>query len=318
MNPQDEKTDHNPTPVPRLYGLIARAAPVGVLFRRGPSKQVLLVYWDMERDRFYPGQWLKGRIYERRCDLSPSGQHLVYLAANQKPPYHSWTAVSHPPYLTAVVFWPNTGTWGGGGLFETENRLCLNHRSWSFTPAEGSEVPRELRVTPLGSYSGHGEDRPILDLRLKRDGWVLVQEGREVRQRDGAPLWIVYAPPTIWSRPQPQAKHPWELRMIERGLKERQGSWNVVEYALAHPATGAEIPLGRLDWADWCRSGDLVFARDGGVWRLPTGEIGRDAPLEKARLLVDLSPLTFRELAPPPQAREWSAKVPLPEPYPVG
>jgi cytochrome bd-type quinol oxidase subunit 2 len=28
------------------------------------------------------GQWLKGRIYERRSDLSPDGKHLIYFAMN--------------------------------------------------------------------------------------------------------------------------------------------------------------------------------------------------------------------------------------------
>ncbi len=308
MSPQDEKPDQLTTPAPRIYGLIARAAPVGVLFRRGPSKQVLLVSWDMERDRFYPGQWLKGRIYERYCDLSPDGKHLVYYAANQRPPIYSWTAVSRPPYLTAVVFWPNPGTLGGG-LFDTESHLRLNHRSGYFAPAEEMEVPRELTVTPLGPNAGYGDDRPVLHARLRRDGWVLVQDGREIACRNAG---YGEEAATVWHRPQPRGEAAWDLRMTDRRVHKRRGSWNMVEYALTHPATAAEIPLGPLDWADWCRSGDLVFAKDGGVWRLPAEQVGCEAPLETARLLVDLGPLSFRELAPPPEAREWSTEVPLP------
>ena len=51
-------------PVPRLYVLLARAAPRALIFRRGPSKLVQLVYWRTDSDAFFFGQWFKGRIYE--------------------------------------------------------------------------------------------------------------------------------------------------------------------------------------------------------------------------------------------------------------
>ena len=95
---------------PRLFVILARAAPVGVIFRRGPSKQVQLIKWDTSKDHFEYGQWFKGRIYERACDLSPNGDKLIYLAAKWgKKPIETWTAISKPPYLTALVLWDNMG-----------------------------------------------------------------------------------------------------------------------------------------------------------------------------------------------------------------
>ncbi|HEX6639267.1 MAG TPA: hypothetical protein VF033_16550 [Steroidobacteraceae bacterium] len=76
----------------RIFGISARAATRVVLIRRGPSKRVLLLTWDTVRHEFLAGQWFKGRIYEERCDLSPSGEKFIYLAANQKGPLYSWTA----------------------------------------------------------------------------------------------------------------------------------------------------------------------------------------------------------------------------------
>jgi len=90
----------------RLYVIVARDAPLGVIFRRGPSKQVLLMKLNMEDDTFEIGQWLKARIYERRCDLSPDGEFLLYFAANWRKPYESWSAISRPPYLSALAMWP--------------------------------------------------------------------------------------------------------------------------------------------------------------------------------------------------------------------
>jgi hypothetical protein len=59
--------------MPSLYCLLARDAETGVIFRRGPSTQTLLIHWDLTTHCFTPGQWFKGRIYERRSDLSPDG-----------------------------------------------------------------------------------------------------------------------------------------------------------------------------------------------------------------------------------------------------
>ena len=40
----------------RLFGILARAAPVGIILRRGPSKQVLLLKWHLRSDTLEPGQ----------------------------------------------------------------------------------------------------------------------------------------------------------------------------------------------------------------------------------------------------------------------
>jgi hypothetical protein len=134
-----------------LYAILARDARVGVVFRRGPSKQVLLLLWHTDTDQFYEGQWFKGRIYERRCDLSPSGKRLIYFAAKYKAPYATWTAVSRPPFLTAVAMWPNGDAWGGGGLFTKEKEIPLNHRPTEMKMAEGFQLyAKEGRIWRLG------------------------------------------------------------------------------------------------------------------------------------------------------------------------
>jgi hypothetical protein len=63
-----------PEPSTRLHVLLARRSGRGVVLRRGPSERVALVAWDTDRHGFELGQWFHGRIYERRCDLSPSGE----------------------------------------------------------------------------------------------------------------------------------------------------------------------------------------------------------------------------------------------------
>lgn len=76
----DTKTQ-NAKPPARLHAILARRGAYAVVFRRGPSDKVAVVGWDRSNDTFTLGQWLRGRIYPLRCDLSPIGEHLIYFAA---------------------------------------------------------------------------------------------------------------------------------------------------------------------------------------------------------------------------------------------
>jgi hypothetical protein len=49
----------------RLFILLAPDAPVEVVIRRGPSSQVLLIKWDIEKDTFEHGQWLGAPLATR-------------------------------------------------------------------------------------------------------------------------------------------------------------------------------------------------------------------------------------------------------------
>jgi hypothetical protein len=163
-----------PRSVPcRLYFLLAREAPVGVLFRRGPSRWGRLIRWDLTNDVFEPGQWFHGRLYERRADLSPDGTLLVYFAQKIGHPLmrgisvcaYSWTAVSHPRFLTALALWPKGDCWAGSGSFVDNRTLALNHPAAIPHPEHD---PRE-HLHVIVRHHG-GEDCPLFDARLKRNG----------------------------------------------------------------------------------------------------------------------------------------------------
>ncbi len=194
----------------RLFAILARRAPVGVVFRRGPSKQVLLIRWDTAYDRFEYGQWFKGRIYERRCDLSPSGEKLIYFAAKFKGPLYSWTAISKPPYLTALALWPKGDIWNGGGLFASERVVMLNHGPVSEPPVQG-HIPKGIDVKPLSLP--RGEDDQIYPRRLVRDGWRLRHQGTERYHRNEKPMWITIEPPTLFVQEQPRGRREITLEM---------------------------------------------------------------------------------------------------------
>src|SRR5438445_305998 len=98
----------------KLAVILAREAKVAVILRRGPTRRVELILWDTKNDGFQRGQWFHGRIYEERCDLSPDGTKFIYFASKYGPKRDAdmpdtWTAISKPPYFTALALWPSFG-----------------------------------------------------------------------------------------------------------------------------------------------------------------------------------------------------------------
>jgi hypothetical protein len=118
-------------PPSRLALVIAAKAPIAVILRRGPTRWVEVIRWNTADDSFVHGQWFHGRIYEERCGLSPDGELFVYFAmkygrVDRSAGYkNTFTAVSRPPYLTALAMWPEGSTWGGGGRFTANRTLRL-------------------------------------------------------------------------------------------------------------------------------------------------------------------------------------------------
>jgi hypothetical protein len=287
----------------RLFVVLARNAPVGVVFRRGPSRHVLLRRWDLRNDTFEHGQWLKCRIYERRCDLSPDGDLLIYFAANYKRPLRSWTAISRPPYLTALALWKKGDGWGGGGLFSKPNEILLNHRSDEMSLGDGFTTPRQLSVKQFGERPGWGEDEPIWSTRLKRDGWNVKQWPELPEPRFGEKVVWQLDPPIIWEKPHPLWPSQFTLQMAICGFLERNGPTYLIDYDL-HAAGIATASLGRCDWADWDPNGDLLFAQSGCIYRL-SPEKKKFPPIELSRVIADFGGMKFENVTPPPEATEW-------------
>jgi hypothetical protein len=164
----------------RVHPILARNANTAVIIRRGPSKSVCTMLWDRGNDTFMLGQWLRGRIYERRCDLSPDGKHFIYFAMNGKwsgPMKGSWTAISRSPYLKALALWPWGDCWNGGGLFLADSRYWRNAGYLADEPDTVGRLRRKLVEEPGYPFEENygGECPGVYYLRLQRDGWKLVR-----------------------------------------------------------------------------------------------------------------------------------------------
>ena len=107
-------------PVIRLHLFFARDNDRAVILRQGPSRTFRMILWYRDGDIFEDGQWLKHKVYAERCDLSPDGRHFIFFALNGDwggRAQGAYTAISRPPWFTALALFPQGDTWAGGGVF---------------------------------------------------------------------------------------------------------------------------------------------------------------------------------------------------------
>jgi hypothetical protein len=278
----------------RLWVLLAAREPVGVIFRRGPSKQVMLIKWNTRADTFEFGQWLKGRVYERRSDVSPDGELLIYFAASQKPPLRSWTAISKPPYFTALALWPKGDCWNGGGWFVEKRKIRLNHGPTQTKLQSGFQLGP---IKIAGYAQWRGEDDTVWEITLARDNWKKTAEGKETA-RGGIKGWI-FDPPQEWRKPHPK-KQELSLTMSIVAIAGPGAPWYQLKYRVSTPE-GIALDLGLIDWADWDQREDLVFARKGALFRQKFHKL---LPRE-LRQIADFNDLKFTGVSAPAKARRW-------------
>ncbi len=265
------------------------------------------------------GQWFHGRIYERRGDLSPDGKLLVYFAANWKdrsgPNSGSWTAVSRPPYLSALAIWFKGDAWNGGGLFKTNNELGHNNGGPNAFRSRDPHIP----LNAFDLNLGQGEDYPIEEVRERRDGWVMIQKMNvtEPPLPSWPPLPPLEAGQTMshetilelanWFKENPpdlsgyvthapaileKACGQWRLQREER----LEGFSMIRKFALLN----SDIDLTATDWAEWDHRQRLVFARAGKLYAVKPNE-GSAGIAE----LVDLNRNVFTPMEAPDWACRW-------------
>ncbi|MBZ0282652.1 MAG: hypothetical protein K8L97_18065 [Anaerolineae bacterium] len=233
----------------RLFGLLAREASIGVIIRRGqPKNWIQLIHWDTQKDVFKPGQWFHGRVYDERSDLSPDGKLWVYFAAkytpqpHRKQSYHHWTAVSKPPYFTALYFQPEVDTYSGGGSFINNNTILYN----SVSPSAGAQSIPDTHLTmtwgdihflPASFYKN-----------LEIHGWVSADQDACVTT-DNSPI-VQGKTPSVWQKQS--GKYQLSLKYTRKGRV----------YSLRISGSDFGIPSS-VNWADFDQRGRLVLAREG-------------------------------------------------------
>jgi hypothetical protein len=264
----------------RLTALLARDVPLAVILRRGPTRRVQLILWHTDSDTFAEGQWFYGRIYEWGCDLSPDGRHFLYLARKTETPErrastttHKWTALSHPPYFTALALWPHGDDWEGGGVFRSDRSLWLNYDRRKLKKRLYKDISIVAGSHPQGFRA-----------RSLRDGWEIAQEGKFSSERlpDGVPgpalrIRAITHQPVIWRKYRPDRQYC----LVEESYREADFTFTKLTY-LVDEATGRQDVIDETTWSDWDQQGRLVLARAGKLF---------------VSLNTDVHPLSMHEIA---------------------
>jgi hypothetical protein len=268
----------------RLHVLLARESPAALVIRRGPTRHTAVIGWDRNSDRFTLGQWLYGRLYERRSDISPDGRHLIYFAMNgrwQSAVKGSWTAISRTPYLKATSLFAKGDCWHGGGLFESSSRYWLNDGC-------GHEVREEdRRLQRVGAYPWHesygGECPGVYFIRLQRDGWKM-----KYTAPDGAGGQVSAFEKRIDNR--------WLLRKHAHATLFRPAGRGVYfdTHALFNVRSEEVLKKDHWEWAE-VDGGRLVWAAGG---CLHAGRVDADG-LHDEQLLHDFRPMRFERIMAP-------------------
>lgn len=268
----------------RIHILLASKSDKAIIIRCGPSKQTCIIGWDRKHNIFEVTQWLKGRIYERRSDISPSGQYWIYFAMNGKWSSEvkgAWTAVARVPWLKAVTLFAKGDCWNGGGLFINDRSYWLNDGYGHDVIYDNQEVVRDKKYQPSKQYGG--ECLHVYYNKLQREGWVLKQTLENDR-------WHV---DSIFEK---EILNGWILRKIchaQTGSPPGKGCyWDEHELINHSEESFLKPDWGWADWAD----GVIYFAEKGCLYQL---DILDAQLLAEPKLLHDFNHYKFENKEAP-------------------
>ena len=285
-------------PAARVEAILARNAATGVIFRRGPSRFVRMLRWNLRNDRIEGGQWIEARVHVDRSDISPDGELVAAFVASYRRKPGTWTAISRPPFFTALAVWPKGDTWGGGGLFGSDTHFFLWHDTEvkygidQFKLMDDFTLPKRFRV------------QPFLDHRRCR------------RATSSNRAWCCPAgascSATCGTTGYPRSPNPrsWRARSTIRSSRASScgagAPRSTILRAEVHDLTaGTQRDLGRVDWVDADRNGDVLWSAGGRLFRLagPTRQgMAIDA---EPKLVADLNDMTFEAIEAPKRALRW-------------
>lgn len=173
--------------VAKLFVICAKREPIAVILRRGPSAWYHVIQWNTRRDSFVHGAWIKGRIYEEKCDVSPDGRLLLYFIHQGSRAgtefTDSWTAISRVPWLKALVVWPQGTTYGGGGRFDNSSTITLRGAG----PPLPDYQPRAFKVINTASPPVHCSTDEVPDADWcghDHDGRVIYTRADQLFRRE--------------------------------------------------------------------------------------------------------------------------------------
>jgi len=265
----------------RLHVLLAQNSSQAIVIRRGPSKRVATIGWDRTSDTFTVGQWLKGKIYPYRSDISPDGAYWIYFAMSHK--NQMWTAVAKPPYFKALDFYTKNCAWNGGGLFASTRSYWLNDGGSTLHKRERFDSGLAVLSQWQDEQNWQGECPGVYFFRLVRDGW-----NQHESEHIGKHSYVTKFDKRI--------NDDWQLwKHFYSGLGHPIGKSPYYEnHTLYHVKRRHKIEMPNMEWADVDKN-RILWAEEG---KILSGCISENGLINQT-MLFDTNPLTFAELIAP-------------------
>ena len=260
---------------PRLHVIPATGCDKALVLRRGPRNKVASLLWDRTTGDCQLGQWMNGRIYEHRSDLSPDGRHMIVFARRTDARL-AWTALSRAPWLRALQFYAQEHTWHGGGAFDADGRVWLNGAQPADTPMPDGLKPADVNAFPHATDGFHLGNLYAEKMTLR--GWSL---------RSGARYDIVMTKPI---------DQLWHVELTIK-LGEKNRSLVSDGFTLVHNEQHIRIEKPDWEWADPF-SGSLQYAANGALHSASVSSTGK---LQDQRVIKDFNEMVIEPLKAPYQ-----------------
>lgn len=299
----------------RLTCLVAIDANKAVVLREKPHRRFQALLWEFNEDVVSPGQWLNAKIDTRRCDVSPDGSLMVIGAIDyrRRPPHkrvidpetkdiREWTAISRPPYFSALTLFECTFFYGSGGVWLDNNYLIAfgdySNAHISAIPEHvglaGGFVPWEMKFL-LGGWAWEGvRGCEVSENVRKLFSQARLQESRS--EKISAFYNALFQFSSEINGDRFQQRHSILSKQIDRTK-----IWHSMypdRYWLTLDEKVLELPF-EIDWADFSDEGVLKLAGKGCLWTWP------GAPFGEPALITDLTPNKFENVKAPDWALQW-------------
>lgn len=145
-------------PETRLHLFFATENDRAVILLRTARNLYRLILWHRDTDSFEDGQWIRRQLYPDSCDLTPDGRYFMFSVDGRwtdTGTLGGHTAISQPPYFTAVggngayFVWAGRGRFVTNTLFEVSGQHQLDDRlagTPGLQPVMRGEITKDCRT----------------------------------------------------------------------------------------------------------------------------------------------------------------------------
>ena len=274
----------------RVYVIPATHAPNALVIVRKQGWWLLL-RWDLATMSLTQGASFKGKLYPRRCDVSPNGELFSYFALKGKggtfvghSGLKTYQAISRTPWLFALAAWPESGTYTRGQHFVARHEAppLLAAMHGDATPL--SKLGLGLQSTPAAAYACE-----------RRRGWI---EAADCPHRGANDMWDERRA-VVLEKPRPVGTET--LRLEDDGLVDSALGFDNRRPRYRWLRGKESVLIDDADWCDWDAHGRLLVASETSLRVL-------DGGARNTLSRIDLTQRTSEPHPAPTWAQTYGAK----------